>query len=450
MNDENFNNPKDYTIDGGHNTSKVLHHSVAYGDITYYYKVRAETSDSNIHSDWEDSNIVSIVIKAMSIPAVSTQGASEIGKYSVFGNGNLININGPECTELGFEIGESQSDYELKLCSGSSFNTGTYSLKIEELKGGTKYYIRAYASNGMYIGRGYWREFTTLPDPVVYRAYLVGISDYIYNEYIEDLPGPTFDVDKMKETLENCGFGVSNTIFTPKVYVSKDKAATEDTIRNNINLVFNSADSNDVSFFYFAGHARKFFLAAADYKKVEYNGEITRSGEISLQRLQYELNSIPGIKVVILDACYSGSFIDKSKKIITMDDYISFNDEVINIFSHNQQGKYLTNNNYVVLTSCTGAQVSGGYDPWFEDPYSVFTKALVNGCGYDDFTYPYPADSDKDGKVSIYEAFLYIKNWVDSEFPDSEFPEVEQDVQMSSDLGDDFPIVEVNMPKNSQ
>jgi hypothetical protein len=40
MNDENFNNYMDYTIDGGQNTNKVLHHSIAYGDITYYYKVR--------------------------------------------------------------------------------------------------------------------------------------------------------------------------------------------------------------------------------------------------------------------------------------------------------------------------------------------------------------------------------------------------------------------------
>ena len=426
VNDENFNNYTDYTIDGGHNTSKVLHHSVASSDITYYYKVRAETSDSNIHSNWEDSNIVSIVIKAKSIPAVSTQDASGIEKYSVVGNGNLVNINGSECTELGFEIGESQSNYELKLCSGSSFNTGSYSLKIEGLKEDTKYYIRAYASNGTYIGRGNWKEFRTLPDPVVYRAFLVGANGTAFFDSV----APYNSVHHLYSILDHSNFYCS--ISHNDIITGSD--ATKENILQGINSHFYGADNNDISCFYFAGHGAR--SGNISYL-CPYDFDGYTSTAISISELETYLNNAPGIKVVFLDCCAAGGFINKanSENKFSDDEYVNFNNDVINIFS-TANSKYLTDSNqYRVLTAVRRDEIAHSNE-FTLYPYMLFTEALCQGCGYDYYTYPYWADNNGDRKISLQEACTYSQYWLDNEFPSKV-----QNVQIFPE-GSNFPIIE--------
>jgi len=51
----------------------------------------------------------------------------------------------------------------------------------------------------------------------IYRAYCVGVGDYIYfpDSYGNiDLPGPPYDVNRICYTLDRCRFGPSNTPFS--------------------------------------------------------------------------------------------------------------------------------------------------------------------------------------------------------------------------------------------
>jgi len=61
------------------------------------------------------------------------------------------------------------------------------------------------------------------------------------------------------------------------------------------------------------------------------------------------------------------------------------------------------------------------------DPFGVFTMGLCDGCGYFG---DYPADTNLDTRVSLQEAYLYIKNWVvglNAQLPDIS---ITQDVQV--------------------
>lgn len=69
----------------------------------------------------------------------------------------------------------------------------------------------------------------------------------------------------------------------------------------------------------------------------------------------------------------------------------------------------LTTNQYKVLTSSHYYQLSWENYPETGNPFGVFTMALYSGFNYSD---NYPADTNLDTKVSLQEAYIYVRNWV--------------------------------------
>ena len=250
-------------------------------------------------------------------------------------------------------------------------------------------------------------------DDIVYRALLIGVGDYIYlpDGINDDLDSPPYDVDKMRQTLEQCRFGSSDTEFS-SINELKDLNATKAAILNGIASTFSGADNNDISYFYFSGHGSgpdvpedtsPSYICPTD--------TLGTSSMISINELETELSKIPGTKVVFLDSCHSGGFIGKGKEKVTIskEDLESFNDEIINVFSQSQS-KDLATNQYKVLTSCHYYQYCYGI-PEEEgiEPFSFFSFYLYYGCGYDGTYY---ADEDSNTKVSLNEAFEYIDDQI--------------------------------------
>jgi hypothetical protein len=83
------------------------------------------------------------------------------------------------------------------------------------------------------------------------------------------------------------------------------------------------------------------------------------------------------------------------------------------------------------LTSCHYYQECWEIQPGEGDPFGVFTMALCAGCGYYG---SYPADINLDTRVSLQEAYFYIRDWVFSY-------KIYQDVQIYPDYST-FTIVE--------
>ncbi|GAG64778.1 unnamed protein product, partial [marine sediment metagenome] len=180
---------------------------------------------------------------------------------------------------------------------------------------------------------------------------------------------------------------------------------------NITSYCFIGADNNDISYFYFSGHGSRVgntsYVCPADTTSFV-------DSAISVDELENALSSIPGIKVVFIDSCHSGGFIGKGKEeiIVSREELESFNDEVINVFSQAEYKGLLTTNQYIVLTSCHSSQECMELSPVTPgdfDPFGVFTMGLCKGCGYYG---SYPADTNLDTKVSLQEAYLYVKDWV--------------------------------------
>jgi len=281
---------------------------------------------------------------------------------------------------------------------------------------------------------------TITVDKIVYRALCVGVGDYIYGDD-NDLPGPPYDVDRMIQIFNQCQFGPLNTEFSTINYL-KDWQATKSNILQGIASTFSGADNNDVSYFYFSGHGAYGEGFSTSYIcPADTDGSI--SSVISVDELESALSAIPGTKVVTLDSCFSGGFIGKGKEEITIsqEELESFNGEVINVFSQAESKGLLTTNQYKVLASCHYYQSSWEIYPVVPgafDPFGVFNMALCEGCGYFG---SYPADTNLDTKVSLQEAYLYVRNWVvefDTQFP---YLNIIQDVQVYPD-DSTYPIVE--------
>jgi hypothetical protein len=250
-------------------------------------------------------------------------------------------------------------------------------------------------------------------DDIVYRALLVGVGDYYGSD--NDLDGPPYDVDRMRQILEQCKFGSSDVEFS---IISEliDLYATKTAILNRIASTFSGADDNDISYFYFSGHGS--YTGDYETSYICPTDFIDSGSMISVNELETELSKIVGTKVVILDSCFSGGFIGKEKGEITIskEELTSFNEEIINVFSQSQSKDLLINNQYKVLTSCHYDQPCVEYPihPVDGNPYGLFTAAFCSGCGYDDGIYH--ADTDENAKVSLQEEYLYIVDFVNLYF----------------------------------
>ena len=273
---------------------------------------------------------------------------------------------------------------------------------------------------------------TPVQDNIVYRALLIGVGDYKNFPHFypaanitTDLPSPPYDVDRMRQTLEQCKFGSSDSAFFV-INELKDWGAVKTAIFEGISSTFYGADDNDISYFYFSGHGYLDTGTNISYLcPTDTSLTIDVSTMISIDELESALSTIPGTKVIILDSCHSGGFIGKGKgeMIISKEELTSFNDEIINVFSQSQSRDLLTTNQYKVLTSCHYFQTCLGMESLIypENSFGLFTMVFCEGCGYYIFTSPYPADDNEDNKVSLHEAYLYTESALES---------FEQDVQV--------------------
>ena len=272
-------------------------------------------------------------------------------------------------------------------------------------------------------------------NPIVYRALLVGVGNYEnYDPFPNgDLYSPPYDVDRIVDVFNHCKFGTDEVTFSSIVSL-KDFSATKEAIIDGISSTFSGADDNDISYFFFSGHGAEYldiyYLCPTNILLTSYDNDI------SVNELEIALSSIPGTKAVILDSCHSGGFIGKGKGEITIskEELVSFNDEIINIFSQAQSKGLLITNQYKVITSCRGNQTClGSEDPINpENSFGEFTMALCEGCGYNTYNHPYLADNNENNKVSLNEAYSYIESTLET---------LDQDVQVYPS-GSDFTIVE--------
>jgi hypothetical protein len=266
---------------------------------------------------------------------------------------------------------------------------------------------------------------------VTYRVLGAAIDNYDYSGF-DDLCAAVSDAKSMETIFDSCRFGSSNIDFYWN-YLLENQSAYKDNIEYYLSYYAGVADDNDITYFHFHGHGSEL---NGQYYLLPVDCDGSSGTAISLNELEGWLDQIPGYKVVILSSCRSGGFIGRSNTTSDFNtssfDPVEFNEAVINIFS-NSFSKDLAKSNYYVLTACSGSQDSHMFCPPFIEGYSFFIANLRKGLGYPSCSYPCPANSDSNPAVSLYEAYVYVRDNYDGIW--------DQDVKMYP-FGSNFTIVE--------
>ena len=233
-----------------------------------------------------------------------------------------------------------------------------------------------------------------------YRALLIGNSNYRYGTV---LPNHKYGALALQNVLTKSVKDQYQTTYKTDLTASQ--------ILSAISSTFSGATSKDVSLFFYGGHGNsgnpRGSLLGID------------SAIVSPAQLRDALLKVPGKVIVLLDSCYSGSYIsnDGSKETVTASEY---NKAVIDAFSGytieadpddemSSKNGELRQSKFIVLTAALAYEESWNFTTL---GYSAFAKALLNGLGCSwyggVFNGNIPCDSNKDGIASLSECKKYV------------------------------------------
>lgn len=205
-------------------------------------------------------------------------------------------------------------------------------------------------------------------DTTVFRAMTVGEGAYLDNDALNGTIPDSIQVANAFRHFRLNGKGFAS--------VNQYSNLTKNQILGQISANFSSADSNDVSLFYFSGHGTVGggigYLYTVDR---EY---------ISSFELRNALDRIPGTKYVIIDACNSGSFIGKSPTVQSESlDPAASADAFSSAFTAAFAGssKRIDKPGYFVLTAAHSSELSWEYRINGK-PVGIFTYFLLEGIGW--------------------------------------------------------------------
>ena len=250
-----------------------------------------------------------------------------------------------------------------------------------------------------------------------YRVLAIGET---YPGTDNQLNGPDTDMATIEKAFKNLS-GINFEVVTAlnPVMADFDKLIAS-TFPANV------VQDQDVSIFYYSGHGTsQGNLIGSDWKNY------------SPTRLKQALDAVPGRKFVIIDACYSGRFLDnfdiQTKGVNTTaasatqadatDDTAveDFNDAFLSAFQPVLFRKGLSATEFFVLTACSRDQTSfsiglnvNGAKRYF----GIFTHNLCEAIGWnerlDKANATMKGDANGDDAVSITEAYNYAKNGVNT------------------------------------
>lgn len=228
------------------------------------------------------------------------------------------------------------------------------------------------------------------PPKPVYRALLVGNT---YSDTIDPLQGCDTDVRAMRTVLDS----MSATPY--RTNVQYDLTASQ--IRAQVSATFADANGSDISLFHFSGHASS-------------SGSLAGAGNTSLKAadLKKAMDKIPGTKVLIIDACYSGVLINKSGGSARPS---AFNSAFISPFSSVPKDDFFANDGYIVMTSCSKEEFSQTLSDGTVS-FGAFTYGVCYGSGFDEWNQTslgnLPADADGNGQITLGEAMSTARSRV--------------------------------------
>ncbi len=139
---------------------------------TKYYARAYATNEAGVFYG-EEVTFITLPV----VPALTTNAITAITGNSAFGGGNVTITGDADVSAKGIVFGMNQNPTIADSKTADGEGAGEFESTLSELKGNTKYYVRAYATNSAGIGYGPQVSFTTLVDlPVVTTAAVTEIT----------------------------------------------------------------------------------------------------------------------------------------------------------------------------------------------------------------------------------------------------------------------------------
>lgn len=226
----------------------------------------------------------------------------------------------------------------------------------------------------------------------VCRALIIG-QTYTGTAYA--LRGPAYDTRAVEACLRQ--------LQTRAYAITEENSLTAEDILSAIGTAFSGATANDISLLYYSGHGMEGgYLLGQDLETV------------SPAALRAALDRIPGRKVILVDACFSGGLLEDEKTESNRKRGASpgsFAQDFTAAFYSSTRS--LKGTSYYVMTACQAAEeCAEGYIRSGTAGLSMgyFTYSLCQGCGWDGVKNragSQLADSNGDGVVTFAEAYNY-------------------------------------------
>ena len=332
-----------------------------YGGVTYYSAVHNLTTLQNVTISPASSSV--------------EVGENETKQLSV-----TTNVSGAS-------VSWASSNTSIATVSSSGVVSGK--------KGGTV----TVTATATYVNSTATATFTVTVNPIKYHVVIIGnynyslstlenIFNFVHNipiigdwlsptEYVP-APGMKNDSECLARAMRvNC----QNHNQTPDVhyYLDISKSAALNHIRSD----FSVADYNDINIFYFGGHGSE-----STHNLCMYNGD-----QISPSELRSAFSNVKGKTLVMICACYSGTFTNFASG--------------------------LTSGSFYVMTSCQSNEET--YNKYQNSAYVNFGYFLLLGMGWDDPNQSETAylnadlQGNGDGAVTLDEMYTYLSYRVTSD-----------------------------------
>ena len=218
-----------------------------------------------------------------------------------------------------------------------------------------------------------------VPEPVL-RALIVTCDRFVSQE--DTTPAAQDNAQLVAAMLREDARGYAD------IRTECDTIGSVEAFREAVLSAFSGADEDDISLLYISTHGVYNPARSNMTAKLLLSDGVTEEA-VTPRMLEDLLSGIPGTHVLLMDACHSGAFIGKGLS--------NWADEVP--FSGGTK----------VLCSAGGSE-----DSWYwrsDDSGNLhgagyFTSILTRGC---DAKAAYPADTDRDGRITLREAFQWLR-----------------------------------------
>lgn len=362
------------------------------------------------------------VINTYKVRAIKKSGSTIIAK-GAYATRTCYGMDKPTLTSVG-HTSSSSANVRIRWTAGS-FCTGYHVYR--SLSGATGTYTRIGSSTGLsfvdYYRNGYYKirpyyigkNGIEYMGPATaykamapqYRALIVGQPYASWSS--NRLPGCLNDAQSMKDMLNNS----SNPNYRPfDVKLRTDLSGTQ--ILNEIKTSFQRAKNNDVSLFYYSGHGTSSGWMCGINSDDTYD-------YVTVDELRKALDAVPGKKIVVMDCCYSGHYINKDlgngvTLVYNKETADAFNNSIIKAFSASDKANLATSGYYVLTASSkyqTSTELSDGYSR-----FGAFTYVMLWGSGYNERTNAFlstkEGDKNGDGKMTLNELYNFSYSAVNS------------------------------------